>query len=707
MKKRILIVEDEPLIGEDIKQSLLGFGYDIPALVGTGEEAVKEAEIHQPDLILMDIFLMGEMDGIEAANIIRSRFNIPVVYLTASSDVAVLDRVRISEPYAFIIKPYKERELHTNIEIALNKHSMEKRLEFLNTVLTALKNTNQLIAKARKSKPLLQGVCDVLTETKSCYTAWIVSIDSSGILTLSAYSRPGEGFKLLSEEFASGYIPACVKKTLAHSHVVSGEVTGSSCKKCPMSGYHKGKGILSARLSHENKIYGVLNVTIPREFLGLKEEKDLIKEVADDIAFALHKIQLEEANRKAEESLRASEEKFAKTFFSSPALMAIIAIDNGRIVDVNHTFVDVLGYTREELIGRTTGELNLWVKPGELQRFIDTPDKHKEVHNMEIDTRRKSGNICHTLFSGVIIHLNGEPHLLSIATDITERKKLEEQLHTAAITDDLTGLYNRRGFFTLAQQQCKLADRTKRKMSLLYMDLDNMKTINDRFGHGTGDEALVDTANIIKGIFRKSDIIGRIGGDEFAVLLTEHDRDDIENIIRKNIKQKFTRHNKQNRRRYRLSLSIGIAHYDPEDPSSISDLLIKADAAMYKNKRDSKSIKLGKKLMRRKHRRFNIHNYWTKLDESDTCEIKNISLRGMCLKAPQRLPVDSIYRIDISPHINNGALFKGIVVWSSLADTAGNEVETAPYYEVGLKFVKLNARQESSIDQFISGLSLS
>lgn len=136
MKTKILVVEDETIIGMEIKDRLVGFGYDVPDVVYTGEEAVERAAIVQPDLILMDIMLDGEMDGVEAAKRIRERFDIPVIYLTASSDVQTLERVKASESYGYILKPLEEEELQTAIEGALSKHEMERQAkEYQETVL--------------------------------------------------------------------------------------------------------------------------------------------------------------------------------------------------------------------------------------------------------------------------------------------------------------------------------------------------------------------------------------------------------------------------------------------------------------------------------------------------------------------------------------------------------------------------------------------
>lgn len=126
---RILVVEDEIIIAEDIQRKLKTMGYDVSAIVSSGEEAIKKIKENIPDLILMDIVIYGKMDGIETAGQIHSLFDIPVVYLTAYADEKTLERAKITEPFGYLIKPFKERELQITIEIALYKHEMEKKLK--------------------------------------------------------------------------------------------------------------------------------------------------------------------------------------------------------------------------------------------------------------------------------------------------------------------------------------------------------------------------------------------------------------------------------------------------------------------------------------------------------------------------------------------------------------------------------------------------
>lgn len=141
-KTRIMVVEDESIVAMDIKTSLQNMGYEVPAIVSSGNDAITKAEETRPDLVLMDIVLRGKLNGIDAAGQIRSRYNIPVIYLTAYADDKILEQAKVTEPFGYIIKPFHDKELHSAIKMALYKHGMEKKLkesqEWLSTVLEGI-----------------------------------------------------------------------------------------------------------------------------------------------------------------------------------------------------------------------------------------------------------------------------------------------------------------------------------------------------------------------------------------------------------------------------------------------------------------------------------------------------------------------------------------------------------------------------------------
>ena len=121
----ILVVEDEHIVAMDIQSTLEGLGYSVPVTVGSGEGAIASAEKIRPDLVVMDIILSGLMDGIEAAAVIRSRFDIPVIFLTAYSDSITLQRAKMTQPYSYVVKPFTVQDLHTGVELALHNHATE------------------------------------------------------------------------------------------------------------------------------------------------------------------------------------------------------------------------------------------------------------------------------------------------------------------------------------------------------------------------------------------------------------------------------------------------------------------------------------------------------------------------------------------------------------------------------------------------------
>jgi len=186
---------------------------------------------------------------------------------------------------------------------------------------------------------------------------------------------------------------------------------------------------------------------------------------------------------------------------------------------------------------------------------------------------------------------SGNKYIVGVSHDITERKHLEQKLKQAlqkvkslSLTDELTKLYNRRGFMTLAHHETKMANRKKSGFIILFLDMDGMKKINDTFGHEAGDQALRDTARILKATFRESDIIARIGGDEFVILAIDSPKAGGKAITRKLVKS-LSDYNANNKGGFTLSFSTGICHYSHKRPSGVEAVLKKADALMYKEKK--------------------------------------------------------------------------------------------------------------------------
>ena len=184
---------------------------------------------------------------------------------------------------------------------------------------------------------------------------------------------------------------------------------------------------------------------------------------------------------------------------------------------------------------------------------------------------------------------------LWVYRDVTQREQSKDllqrqadQLRALSLVDELTGLYNRRGFLTLATQQLKLCDRTMRPALVVFVDLDGMKRINDELGHDFGDQALIETANTLRHCFRYSDVVARLGGDEFVALAIDAAQD-MGGTIQQRLYEKLAELNAKPGRQFELQFSVGTAPYDPARAEMIEEVLARADSAMYEQKRVRKA----------------------------------------------------------------------------------------------------------------------
>jgi len=169
--------------------------------------------------------------------------------------------------------------------------------------------------------------------------------------------------------------------------------------------------------------------------------------------------------------------------------------------------------------------------------------------------------------------------------------KRQEETRGLLLTDDLTGLLNRRGFYALAEQQLKISKRNKRELYILYVDLDDLKEINDVYGHIEGDKALVEIANILRKHYREADITARIGGDEFVILSAGNCYDN-RAVLESRLQNDLGTLNSTRSRGYALSISIGSACFDPQNPCSLEALLQEADRLMYEHKQSKRINKI-------------------------------------------------------------------------------------------------------------------
>jgi diguanylate cyclase (GGDEF)-like protein/PAS domain S-box-containing protein len=400
------------------------------------------------------------------------------------------------------------------------------------------------------------------------------------------------------------------------------------------------------------------------------------------------------ARKKTEDDIRFAKEEWEQTFDAMPDIVAVM--DNQYVIQrANKTLAARLGIDRQELIGSYCYktmcgmEKPLSACPGSMamatgkeqveERFMEPLKGHYLVSCTPLFAR--DGSITCSV---------------EVCRDISERRKLEQKLQEAAITDELTGLLNRRGFLAAAEHQLRVANRENRIMALLYLDLNSMKEINDRFSHKAGDSALRDTANVLRKTFRESDIIARVGGDEFAALLVEPSTTNIEQIVTEHLQRNVAAHNAQSSRPYQLSLSLGVAYYDPQLRCSLDDLMIKADSLMYRQKqhfkqdREIEASLAEAREEKRLHNRIIVDDRWfAEIKGVGKCEIRDISAKGVRVATARNVDVGSRHRITIhAPHWDLSHEVVGI--WCHPEEPARKD--GSRHYESGMSIVSSEAK---------------
>jgi diguanylate cyclase (GGDEF)-like protein/PAS domain S-box-containing protein len=290
--------------------------------------------------------------------------------------------------------------------------------------------------------------------------------------------------------------------------------------------------------------------------------------------------------KKIEQSLKDGEEKYRSLVESTNDSIYVVD-SNYKYLFMNKKHIVRMGFSGNEYLGQ---EYSKFHTPEETEIFtakVNTVFDSGESITHEYKSKKDGRYFLLTL--SPIKKDDAKVNAVTvISKDVTDYKIIEEKLHDLSLTDELTGLYNRRGFFAVAGQFLKLARRQKEGTFMLYADIDNLKEINDTFGHKEGDLVLIETANILKRNYRESDVIARIGGDEFVIIPFGTAKDNI-GIITSRFEKSIEAYNAKSNREYSLSLSYGLAYYDPEKPCSLDELLIQADNTMYEHKKHKKN----------------------------------------------------------------------------------------------------------------------
>jgi len=375
---KVLVVEDEGIVARDMQETLESWGYAVPAVVSSGEAAIHKATELQPDLVLMDIVLKGDMDGIEAAAQIHTRFDIPVIFVTAYTDEEMLRRARITEPFAYILKPFDERELHTNIQMALHKHEIERRLRESEARYRAVvEDQTELICRFRPD--------GTLTFVNEAYCRYFGKKREELIGHSCMPLIPEEDQEIVREQFASLSLE---NPTVTYEHRVAAR-----------------NGEVRWQQWSDRAIFDEQNCIVEYQSVGC----DITERV------------------RAEEALRESEERYRAIFEQAADSIVLLNAETGAIIEFNDRTCENLGYTREEFQQLALTDVDVIDSAEEISRRAEKI-LSEGADIFETKHRTKSGEIRSVQVSSRAVSFRGKNVIQGIWRDVTERVRAEEAL---------------------------------------------------------------------------------------------------------------------------------------------------------------------------------------------------------------------------------------------------------------------------------------
>lgn len=541
----ILIVEDEPIIAMDLAAQLEDMGYRICGIAASGQEAISLARQHKPRLVLMDIVIQGEMDGIETARHVGRGMHIPVVFLTSYSDARTVERAAQTAPYGYLTKPFQTKELRAVIEVALYKATLEQRL--------------------RESEQWFAA-------TLRCVGDGVIAIDSDSRVRFM--NPPAESVTGWSFDDALGRE---VNEILHLKNKNTGAPVASPLHR-------------ALRDDTVTRIdYGTLLTARDGSMRPVDDSAAPIRGEDGRVLGAVLVLRDVSERVRAEESLRQSEERFRNAFDFAPAGMALVALD-GRFLQVNNAICYLLGHGEQELVG-----MSEW-------RFTHPDDAATEraclsellsgrapAVQFEKRYRHRGNPETWVLASVSLLRERDEPvcYLYQIY-DLTEQKTVQDRLERLAHYDTLTGLSNRARLRIEAENVLHGARRHQQRFAVVFIDIDQFKRINDSLGHEAGDQLLQAVALRLKACVRETDCVARLGGDEFVLLLVDLNRAEDASLVTEKVRMALSEPFSLVGNEVPVTVSLGVSLY-PDDGDELPTLFRCADSALYHAKAEGRN----------------------------------------------------------------------------------------------------------------------
>jgi diguanylate cyclase (GGDEF)-like protein/PAS domain S-box-containing protein len=527
--KKIMIIEDSKLHQKKIKNTISDLDYEVSGVFAHGEKAVdyilKENNI--PDLIIIDIILAGEMNGYQAAKKICSETDIPFIFLTIKKD-----EIKDFEASVYLNKPFNKQELKNNIELALYKHNIYK---------TMIKNNEE-------KEMILDTIDTQIWYLKDPKTYGKINQAHADFL---GFDKSDVENKKLTDFFEE-----------------------EEAKICNLGNIK----VFSEKKKFQTEVW-LTNSSGEKKLISITKNPKLNKD--GKVEYVVCSGEDITHQRKKEKIIKEEKEFLSKILEVQNSLFLLLNFE-GKIIRFNKACEKITGYTEKEVKGKKVWDL--FIKQNEKKEVEnvferlknkDYPNKHENYWLTKTGEKRRiswSNNV-------ILDDENNIKYIVATGVDITERKKKEKQIEYLSFHDEMTGLYNRRYF---ENELNRLNSSRKYPITIVIGDLDGLKYINDNYGHKKGDEYIIKAADILKSTARTEDVVSRIGGDEFAVILPTTNQKEAESFclrIQKNI-EKF---NQDKDLIKPLSISLGFEVME-DSSQSLNKTFNKADQKMYINK---------------------------------------------------------------------------------------------------------------------------
>ena len=300
------------------------------------------------------------------------------------------------------------------------------------------------------------------------------------------------------------------------------------------------------------------------------------------VRYAIERKKRAPSQDESREEYERTEDLYRRIVEYSQGLICTHDLD-GKLLSVNPAAAHSLGYTPEEMVGKNLGDFMSPARRIAVGPYLRRLRKDGADSGL-LPVLTKNGEERTWQYRNTMYQEKGIPvYVIGYASDVTELMRARDELKRLALTDELTGLHNRRAFLSLAEHALKVAQRSHTECLLFYADVDGLKRVNDSLGHHVGSAMIAEAAVVLRNVFRDSDIIARVGGDEFAVLAINNPAKNAHLVLNR-LSTKLSAFNNSEDRPYKLSLSVGFAAFTPGSARSVQALLREADESMYDEK---------------------------------------------------------------------------------------------------------------------------